>query len=111
MSRASSYTVDKDSKDSVFSGFYLFEVPPINTSILQGEDDEYQLLSEGLEKGEIEWSVSWIDAVYIDLANSYIEFTVKAVKQDRADLPADASDVSVWCWDNFLRSLFARSTF
>ena len=44
MPRASSYKIDKDSEDSVLSGFDLFEVPPTNTSILQGEDEEYQPL-------------------------------------------------------------------
>ena len=111
MSRASSYKINKDSGDSVFSGFDLFEVPPTNTSILQGEDEEYQPLSGGSEEGEVEWSVPGLDAVYVDLANSYIEFTVKVVKQDKTDLPANAGDVNVWCGDNFLHSLFSRGTF
>ena len=38
----------------MFSGFDLFEVPPTNTSILQGEDKEYQPLSGGSEEGEVE---------------------------------------------------------
>lgn len=49
--------------------------------------------------------------MYIDLANSYIEFTVKVVKRDKTDLPAAAGDVSVWCGDSFLHSYFARGTF
>ena len=66
----------------MFSGFDLFEVPPTNTFILQSEDE-----------GVVEWSLSGIGAVYIDFANSYIEFTVKVAKQYEADLPADAADV------------------
>ena len=63
MSRASSYKIEKDSGDSVCSGFDLFEVLPTNTAILQGEDEEYQLLSGGSEEGEVEWSVPGLDAV------------------------------------------------
>ena len=85
----------------MFSGCDLFEVPPTNTSILQGEDVEYQPLSGGSEKSEVVWSVPGLDAVYVDLANSYIEFTVKVVKQDKTDLPANAGDVNVLCGDNF----------
>ena len=49
--------------------------------------------------------------MYIDLANSYIEFAVKVVKQDKTDLSADVGDVCVWCEVNFLYSLFAQGTF
>ena len=42
------------SGDSEFSGFDLFEVPPNNTFILQGDNEEHQSLSGGSEKGEIE---------------------------------------------------------
>ena len=96
MSRASSYKINKDSGDSVCSGFDLYEVSSTNTSILQGEDEEYQPLSCGSEEGEVEWIVPGLDAVYIDLANRYIEFTVKVVKQDKTDLPANAGNVNVW---------------
>ena len=51
MSRASSYKINND---SVFSGFDLLEVSPTNTSILQGEDAEYQRLSGGSEEDEVE---------------------------------------------------------
>ena len=111
MSRASSYKIEKDSGDSVCSGFDLFEVLPTNTAILQGEDEEYQLLSGGSEEGEVEWSVPGIDAVYIDFANSYITFTVKVVKQDKSELPAAAADVNVWWSDNFFHSLFYVENF
>ena len=66
----------------MFSGFDLFEVPPTKTFILQNE-----------EEGGVKGSVSGIGAVYIDLPNSYIEFTVKVAKQYEADLPADAAEV------------------
>ena len=95
----------------MFSGFDLFEVIPTNTSILLGEDKEYQPLSGGSEEGEVEWSVSGLDAVYVDLANSYIEFTVEVVKQNKTDLLAAAGDVNVWCGVNFLHSPFSRGTF
>ena len=49
--------------------------------------------------------------MYIDLVNSYSEFTVKVVEQDKSDLPADTADVNVWCGDNFLHSLFSQGTF
>ena len=111
MSLASSYKIGKDSRDSVFSDFDLFGVPLTNISILQGEDEKYQPLSEGSVQREIEWCVSGIDAVYIDLVNSYSEFTVKVVEQDKSDLPADTADVNVWCGDNFLHSLFSQGTF
>ena len=67
-------------------------VLPTNTSILQGEDEEYQLLSGGSEEGEVEWSVSGLVAVYVDLAISYIEFTVKVVKQD------ETGQCTCRCW-------------
>ena len=111
MSRASSHMIDKYSRDSVCSGFDLFEVPPTNASILQDEDEYYQPLSGGSEEGEIEWRVPGIDAAYIDLASSSIKFTYKVVKQDKTDLPAAAGDVNVWCRDNFIRSLFTQEPF
>ena len=49
--------------------------------------------------------------MYIHLENSYIEFTVKVVKQNKTDLPTAAGDVNIWHKDNFLNSLFARGTF
>ena len=101
-------THQRNSRNGVFRGFDFFEVPPTNTSILQREDKEYQLLSGGSEVGEVEWSVPGLDAVYIVFVNSYIEFTVKVVKQDKADLPAYAN---MWCGDNFSHSLFSRGAF
>ena len=108
MSRASIYNINKNSVGIVFNGFDLFEVLPTNTFILQDEDEEYQPLSSGSEEGEREWSVLGIDAVYVDLATSYIEFTVKIFKQDKTAL--QAADDNMLCSTNFPHSLFLQGT-
>ena len=55
---------------------------------------------------KLERSVPEIDAVYIDIAENYIEFMVKVVKQDKTGLPVDVNDVCLWCGNNFCHSLF-----
>ena len=97
--------VHQDSCECVKSELDLFNVPPTQTSIEQGQWVEFRPISQFSDGGPIEFHIAGSGSDYLDLCQSQLYVKAKVTKQDGSNL-SDTDKVGPV--NLFLQSLFSQ---
>ena len=97
--------VHPHSAESTETGLDLFDIPPTQTSVVEGNVIEHFPLSTISTGAPIEFFISGADEHYLDLKNSFLHIKAKITKKDGTDLDADTDVAPV---NNWIHTLFQQ---
>lgn len=97
--------VHPHSAESTETGLDLFEVPPTQTAVSEGNIIEHFPLSSLSPGAPIEFTINGADENYMDLKNSFLHIRAKVTKKDGSDLDADTDVAPI---NNWIHSLFQQ---